>query len=1192
MKAFLLDIDYILRKNRSGVRLLLRTLSGKTTRAYDYSFEPYFLLDADEKKADALKRIAGVKRVETTIRSGKTFLKITCNRPSDVPMAAAAASMHGKTYEQAIQYVRRYLIDKKIVPCAPLEIEADEENEVTLLRQLDGHDEMPSLRMASFDIETYNPTGMPDAKRDPCIMIGCSASKDVLFTTKKYPFEFVRTVPTEKDMLESFSAFLREERADVLCTYNGDEFDLPYLAERARQTKAQLRLGRTKALPVFKRLGLRNTARVNGRVHFDVFNVVSFMSKIGALRMPRLSLDKVYEEVLGKKKEDIAKLEIWKAWDRGDAHLAKYCRSDAVACLELARHYLPLEIELARVSGTTLHDASRATTGQLVEALLMRRAAERGELIPNKPEQAEAEARQAAPIQGAFVKIPEPGIYENIAVFDFRSLYPSIIISHNVDPATIGCKEEDAYVSPLGHRFCKKKEGLIPSVLGEVLEARFAAKKAMKSAEGNARSQLDARQWALKIIANSFYGYLLYARSRWYSRECGESVTAWGRHFIQDTMRKAEEAGFKVLYGDSITADRCVILLDNQHRLHVKNVGEFFEENAERTIRCGEKEVIPLPGWSALSVNPSTKKTEWKNVTELIRHRTDKTIYRVNQKFGETRVTEDHSLMADTPAGLVETRPMDIGNKKIAQAPVPSVEPTVSELDVYDVLKGYNVKTAYKGRTKTGRTKCDSESVTFGWTERKQPVKVKRFVKVGTPEFESLCRLLAAYAAEGSSSTIETTHTRNGASIAGKREWLEELRRDYESLFSAKASVIRSTMKTRHLDYRTSRGAKKTIVYDDVTFKLQMMNSLSAVFFKMFCGQTSRGKKLPDFIYNVPKKHQLAFLKKLLEGDGSRSVNKKLGYSEEYKKRNFRYSTVSTRLASGLSVLLRQLGINHTVRRRAYNGEYVLSTSSRYNQRFKTRIAAEAYDGWVYDLSVEDNHTFVDACGQLVLHNTDSIMLQYIDEKKVLEFQKKINAELPEKMELELEDIYPRGIFVAKKQGERGAKKKYALINREGKIKIRGFELVRRDWSRVARRTQRDVLEILLREGDVKKAVALVRKVVEELRAGKTPIEDLTIHTQLRKKNYEVKSPELGAVEKARAAGIKVPDNSLVSYVITKSGKTISEKAEFAETAKDYDAEYYVNNQVLPAVLKILGAFGYDEDGIKLGGTQKGLGSW
>ena len=212
----------------------------------------------------------------------------------------------------------------------------------------------------------------------------------------------------------------------------------------------------------------------------------------------------------------------------------------------------------------------------------------------------------------------------------------------------------------------------------------------------------------------------------------------------------------------------------------------------------------------------------------------------------------------------------------------------------------------------------------------------------------------------------------------------------------------------------------------------------------------------------------------------------------------------------------------------------------------------------------------------------------------------KINKSLPGNMELELEGFYPRGVFVGKKGEERGAKKKYAMIGEDGRIKIRGFELVRRDWSQVAKETQRMVLEAILKEGSKEKAVKIVREAVERLKSGKVPLEELAITTQLNKApgKYEVTSPELAAAEKAAKRGVPIEKGSVIQYVIVKTGKTtkassapISERAEPVDFVKegDYDADYYINNQVLPSVMKILKELGYSEYDLKIGGKQKSL---
>ncbi|MBI5228504.1 hypothetical protein HY991_00220 [Candidatus Micrarchaeota archaeon] len=1225
IKAFLLEVEHVTKGGEAFVKLMLKEPgeNGRVFKLYDY-FEPYFFLLPDEPKQieKVKKQITEIsvfdrsekiktKRVEEDEREidGKKekLLRVFVCHPQHVSKIREEAKRWGKTFEYTIPYVRRYLIDKNLFPTSLVEIEADELGEmVKIIRNVEEkRDEAPSLRKLSFDIEVFNPKGIPEPEKDPCLMISFFDGREggVLSHTKRFSADFVKSFSSEKEMIEQFREVLKTKKIDLLYSYNGDVFDIPYLRERAKRNKIKLLLGRGTKEPTIRARGIRGISQVSGRIHLDVFNAIAFLDAIGAIRMPRLTLEKVYAELLGGEKEDIRKLDIHKIWDEGGKELdrlASYCKSDSIACFQLGEYVLSSEIELSKVTGTTLFDASRSTTGQLVEALLMRRAFERKELIPNKPKPDEISYRLERPIEGAYVKMPEPGLYENIAVLDFRSLYPSIIISHNIDPSTLNCgccSKEDASVSPLGHRFCKKRRGLIPSVLSEVIYARIKLKERMRKVDKDSEEykRADARQWALKIVANSFYGYLAYARSRWYSRECGESTTAWGRYYIQETINKAEEAGFKVLYADSITSERFVTLLDPNGFVRIKNIQELFGENKKDLFIRGEKEVINLKGYKSLSIDPSSLEPTWKEIQEIIRHKTSKKIFRVVQKYGETRVTEDHSLITLEKGLLSETRPQDLPGKHLAKLWTAPPVQEISKIDLFELLKQYEKSTIYKKRCKISRVHCDENWVWFGWTNRKKHVKLKRFLEVGSREFDSLCRLVGAYVAEGSASTAETAF-REMTSIASQdKNWLSSLKEDFLNLFSnASASIIQSNKGTRTLAYN-NHGSVKIIQYVDKTFKMQIGSELSAVLFKVLCGQKSHGKRLPEFVFHVPRRCKELVLQEMIKGDGSRSVNKRLGYSKEYVEKNFRYTSKSLELASGLSLLLNQLGIKYYVQYRPAKKVYSIGTSTKTNAAVKTKIIEEDYDGYVYDLSVKDTHIFSDSCGQVLLHNTDSLFLLFEkDGKKVHEFQQKINSELPEKMELEIEGIYPRGIFVSKKQEEKGAKKKYALVDKEGKIKIRGFELVRRDWSRVARHTQREVLEILLREGNVEKAIELVRKRIKELKEGKIPLGDCVIYTHLRKKvkSYEVTAPEISAFQKAREKGFPIEEGAVVGYVITKKGKSISDKAHLFELAEDYDPDYYINHQLLPAVLKILGALGFKEEDIKTKGTQRGLGNW
>jgi DNA polymerase I len=334
---------------------------------------------------------------------------------------------------------------------------------------------------------------------------------------------------------------------------------------------------------------------------------------------------------------------------------------------------------------------------------------------------------------------------------------------------------------------------------------------------------------------------------------------------------------------------------------------------------------------------------------------------------------------------------LDISMIRVEEIPLAK---KVETLDMYELLNHYSYETTYKGSIKKSELRKDDDHVWFNWTVREEPVKLKRFIENCTPEFEALCRILGAYIAEGSNSTIETT-ARKGASISSSdKTWLEKLQKDYYLLFSGTtASIIKSNQGIRKLTYNNDRG-EVTILLNDHTHKLQMMNQMAAVFFKGLCGQKSKGKRLPDFIFHVEDRYKKNMLEEMIKGDGSRVTNNNLPYSDEYKKSFFKYETKSLQLACGISLLLNQLNEKYAIRYREEKRTYSITrTHDHYNKILRSKIKEEEYDGYVYDLSVEGTHAFVDSCGQILLHNTDSLFVQspYTNLEETVRFGKDIS---------------------------------------------------------------------------------------------------------------------------------------------------------------------------------------------------------
>ena len=266
--------------------------------------------------------------------------------------------------------------------------------------------------------------------------------------------------------------------------------------------------------------------------------------------------------------------------------------------------------------------------------------------------------------------------------------------------------------------------------------------------------------------------------------------------------------------------------------------------------------------------------------------------------------------------------------------------------------------------------------------------------------------------------------------------------------------------------------------------------------------------------------------------------------------------------------------------------------------RWYSRESARAITAWSRHYIQEINHKAEEAGYTALYSDTDSAFLKVPDKKTkedVLEFVKKTNSELPNAMELDFEGYYRRGIFVTKKQGG-AAKKRYALIDFEGNLKIVGFEYVRRDWSNIAKKTQREVLHALLSEGNAQKAIEIVREVVKKLKEGKVEKKELVILTQIKRpiEKYESIGPHVAAAIKARSRGKEIEVGSTISFIITKNGKSISDRAELEEYVKEgnYDADYYIEHQVVPAVIKIISEFGVEKDDLLQGGKQKSLSSF
>ncbi len=220
-----------------------------------------------------------------------------------------------------------------------------------------------------------------------------------------------------------------------------------------------------------------------------------------------------------------------------------------------------------------------------------------------------------------------------------------------------------------------------------------------------------------------------------------------------------------------------------------------------------------------------------------------------------------------------------------------------------------------------------------------------------------------------------------------------------------------------------------------------------------------------------------------------------------------------------------------------------------------------------------------------IYSDTDSIafLMNNKSQEDTRKFLREINENLPGVMELELEDFFKRGIWVTKRTGEFGAKKKYALVNHEGKIKIRGFETVRRDWCSLAREIQNKIIRKILVDGNEKESLEYVKEIIKQINQRKVSREKLIIRTQLKKpiSEYKAISPHVIAAKRMKEREIPIDMGSLVSYYISepeegKKSKLIRDRVKLPDEEAEYDIDYYLKHQILPAVENIFQVFGID----------------
>ncbi|MFH1630639.1 MAG: DNA polymerase domain-containing protein [Candidatus Aenigmatarchaeota archaeon] len=575
----ILDVDYFLNGNKPVIRVFGKKPDGSSVCCLCDTFLPYFYI---EKNSDVWEKVDSMKLNYEEVdmfypighqKNKTTVFKISLQNPRDVPEIRKTLEPYGKCFDADILFKYRFMVDHDIRGMCWVDVEESKIftkvakvpiYKINSIKPLDNQTIAP-LRFMCLDIECLQ-TDMSreiDAKKDPIIMVALAFSPaykkndTLVLVSKPFSGEKVQSFSNEKDMLEGLIKIIQEYDPDILTGYNINGFDLPYLINRFSKYGIYADISRCEKPAFCRQFASTQEVSITGRVVIDPYQI---LKRDPMIRFARYNLNTVAKEMLSEVKDDVVVGDMYKLWNSTRANLLKlieYSRKDAILALKLVEQKQMLDkfIEISRVSGVLLQDALGGQTVR-IENTCLHEFKKRSIMFPVKPDDRELIEREKDKIKGATVLEPEKGLHKNVIVLDFQSLYPSIIIKYNISPDTL-IKNTNAtkiHQSPTGATFLDQSihEGAFPSILKNLLITRQDAKKKMKTATGDEKRLLNAKQQALKIMANSFYGYLGYIRARLYVSENANAVTGYGRDTIQKAKNIIEnDFDFKVVYGDT-----------------------------------------------------------------------------------------------------------------------------------------------------------------------------------------------------------------------------------------------------------------------------------------------------------------------------------------------------------------------------------------------------------------------------------------------------------------------------------------------------------------------------------------------------------------------------------------------------------------------------------------------------------------
>ena len=568
-RGFIVQPTYRIRDGVPVIQLFGRLESGDPFLVEETRYRPYFFVRQGEESA--LADEASVEIEPTALRDpdGHAVVRVTAPIPGEVPrLRERVRERGGHTFEADVRYPYRFLTDRRIrATCKIRGRGVPRPDGLVVFRdpELEPSPARVALRTLSIDLETTLDAGLVFSAA-----LVCDRVEEVHLVANR-PVAGAIVHPEEPALLFAVMERIRALDPDIIIGWNVIDFDLKVWLARCEANRIPCNLGRTPdRVRILEQQGGRGSSRVEipGRMVLDGTPLVR-----EAIRLPDYRLQTVASTLLGRGKKidheaPDAGVEIQRMWREDPEALVAYNLEDARLVPEILAHegLLDLTEERSRLTGMQLDRVSGSVAS--FDLVYLPELRKQGRVAPSV-----APDRENVFVQGGALLDPLPGLHPRVAVMDFKSLYPSLIRTFQLDPLAhaLAADDPDPIEAPNGARFARQG-AILPGILVRLMASRDEAK---------ARDDAHANQ-AIKILMNSMFGVLGTPSCRFFDPDIANAITGFGQSILHWSRDAFEEAGVRVLYGD--TDSLFVQLPEAPDRYALRAVAEELREQVQDAV--------------------------------------------------------------------------------------------------------------------------------------------------------------------------------------------------------------------------------------------------------------------------------------------------------------------------------------------------------------------------------------------------------------------------------------------------------------------------------------------------------------------------------------------------------------------------------------------------------------------------------